>query len=638
MMKDKELHELQNGLNEIREFLLSKRKKDTNGFYWDTIAHDPHTGEVSFTFNSSLWNGTGGIAWFFLLLYENFGNKDDLKTAEGSFSKIYVYSKDEKISNPSLYDGICGVIYLGLELYRVTQKDLYLQQTLELYDLYRQKIIEEQTEDLLIGTSGILIAVCSLYHYTKDERLYRDINVLINSLLEKAQIAEAGIKWGRNHLSVDSLCGFSHGNSGIAFSLLQIGKYFNHQELIWLAEQAFLYEDLYDHPQKNNWMDLRWENSKAQLSHLFEWDKNTFLQDDFDLNAWAHGACGIGSARMSAFRITHDPKYKEDCIRIFKRCKNDIRSRSKQNHILFSGYGGISDFLLQFHELFDDTEALDLAQEIVFEGLEKSRSHHHAAWGVQKTEDLGLMTGTAGIGFSMLTIIKGKTFNSILHPELPVEENKPRDFILSEDIKVKKSFFGRFYPKTLEILQHDIPSFRLNDDFQTVDEFGDFLLKTIEELPEKEAEYLSDIHQFETKKINIRKKHKGALCFQTRLRILKEELNEYLGNGETDLQKKQFVRNPFIHIHESKWNWNEENPKESDAGQYHHIFYSTDQEIFHLTLEPFLTAVLQLLENPLSIEELAAYFHYSEGEKERIEKKLTEQILELLKNFFIRTK
>ncbi|WP_223609299.1 lanthionine synthetase LanC family protein [Chryseobacterium sp. OSA05B] len=634
MINNQELNDLQSGLNEISEFLLSKMKHDKEGFYWETISRDSKKGALSFTFNPSLWNGTGGIAWFFLVLFEHTKNEKHLDVAEAAFSKVYSYSTHQTLLNPSLYDGISGIIYLGLELFRVTGKELYLQQALNLYEMYRQKILAEQTEDMLIGISGILMMMASLYHYTKDQKLCDDIEALITTLLEKSLVAEAGIKWGNNLLSMDSLCGFSHGNSGIAFCLLQLGKYFDNKELIWLAEEAFRYEDLYYDPAQNNWMDLRWEESKNHLPSLFDWNKNTFLQEDFDLNAWAHGACGIGSARIRAFTITAEYVYKEDCRKVFERCKHDIKTRSKRNHILFSGYGGLSDFLLQYSEVFDNKEASELATEIVLEGLQKSRSHDHSEWGIQNSEDLGLMTGTAGIGLSLLAVIKGKSLNSILHPELPVSETGNNTIL--KNFKVKKAIFERFYPKTLEILKTFIPLNEPLYDSQTIEEFGNNLADIIGNLTEAEAIYVSDLHQWETVQIDIRKRQKGALCFQTRLTILKNEWSAFSENDPTELLKKRFVRNPFIDIYETRWNWKEDHNKGLEAGKYNNVFYSTDQEMFHLLVEPFPAAVIQLLENPLSIDELVECFQYSENEQEMMKKKLSEQIVELLKSFFIR--
>ncbi|NIF05096.1 hypothetical protein F3J23_06535 [Chryseobacterium sp. Tr-659] len=630
MITKPELQELQSGLNEISEFLFSKLKNDKDGCYWDTISMD-NEGFFSSSFNPSLWNGTGGIAWFFLTLYEEFGKEIHLETAEKSFAKIYQYSLNHEKLNSSLYDGLAGIIYLGSELFRVTGKYIYLEQSLNLYRIYREKILAEQTEDLLIGISGILLAVCLLYHLTEDPQTGNDIVSLTTSLLEKSMTAKSGIKWGKNQLSMDSLCGFSHGNAGIGFCLLQLGKYFDHHEFIWFAEQAFRYEDLYYNISKNNWLDLRWEASKNNLPNLFDWNKSIFLPEDFDLNAWAHGACGIGNARISAWTATANPLYKKDCKKIFERCENDILKRSKRNHILFSGYGGLSDFLLQYHQVFDDEKALELAREITLEGLKKSREHHHSGWGVQNSEDLGLMTGTAGIGLSLLMILKGKAFNSILHPELP----KTKRSTIFKDFQFKKLFFDRYYPETLKLLKTFTPIDETIYNSDTIEEFGSTLLNIIINLPQKDADYVSDLYQFETFKIDLQQDNKGSLCFQTRLGILKKELDEGIKN-KTKLREKRFIRNPFIYVHQSRWNWKDENCKELGEGNYSHIFFSTDEKVFHLQPDPLVIMILQLLETPLSIGELAEYFQHPSGGPELLEEKLWEQIQELLKNFFVR--
>ena len=41
---------------------------------------------------------------------------------------------------------------------------------------------------------------------------------------------------------------------------------------------------------------------KNDLPNLFDWTKETFLPEDFDLNTWAHGACGIGTAKSCSIQ------------------------------------------------------------------------------------------------------------------------------------------------------------------------------------------------------------------------------------------------------------------------------------------------------------------------------------------------
>ena len=47
------------------------------------------------------------------------------------------------------------------------------------------KILAEQTEDMLIGISGILIVLTLLYHFTKSNSLYHDVTVLVYKSSQK---------------------------------------------------------------------------------------------------------------------------------------------------------------------------------------------------------------------------------------------------------------------------------------------------------------------------------------------------------------------------------------------------------------------------------------------------------------------
>ena len=210
--------------------------------------------------------------------------------------------------------------------------------------------------------------------------------------------------------------------------------------------------------------------------------------------------------------------------------QKDIETRSKRNHILFSGYGGLADFLLQYHNTFSDKESMELtATEIVQEGLEKSRQTGHSEWGVQNSEDLGLMTDfTAGIAFSLLMITKGKTFNSILHPELPDSDISVTNNNTLKNIKIKETFFRAYYPQTIEILETITQIRDTVYNSQNLDDFSNSLLNLIECLPQKDMIYISDIYLLETAKIQFLKEHKGTLCFQTLLTMLQNDLNQIL--------------------------------------------------------------------------------------------------------------
>jgi lantibiotic modifying enzyme len=104
-----------------------------------------------------------------------------------------------------------------------------------------------------------------------------------------------GIGWLDTN-SNTCLGGFSHGTSGIAWSLLRLFDLTKQEEYLETALQAIAHDrSLYNHEHKN-WNDLREDDMKAQ-------EYST---------AWCHGATGIGLSRLLYMDSLHDPIIKEE--------------------------------------------------------------------------------------------------------------------------------------------------------------------------------------------------------------------------------------------------------------------------------------------------------------------------------------
>lgn len=64
--------------------------------------------------------------------------------------------------------------------------------------------------------------------------------------------------------------------------------------------------------------------------------------------------------------------------------------------------------------------------------------------------------------------------------------------------------------------------------------------------------------------------------------MLQNDLDQILENNEVDFSERLFIRNPFIHIHESQLNWKESNNRESDAGVCYNVFTAQIRKRFTL--------------------------------------------------------
>ncbi|WP_373564866.1 lanthionine synthetase LanC family protein [Sphingobacterium sp. E70] len=66
-----------------------------------------------------------------------------------------------------------------------------------------------------------------------------------------------------------------------------------------------------------------------------------FLPHIQELNSWAHGAAGIGLARLAAWRATGKTVYLDQCRNIAKKCSSTILQAERQDYTVCSGYAGL---------------------------------------------------------------------------------------------------------------------------------------------------------------------------------------------------------------------------------------------------------------------------------------------------------
>ena len=627
---------LKTEIDTITIFLQKKMKEDADGYYWETIHYDGEAGQFSYKFNNSIWNGTPGIIIFFLSLYAYSRKTEHLDIAKKATDKALKMQNGITFGNTSLFDGVAGLIYLCVKLFEQSSDKSYLNSAEKLATLYRSQILAEREDDILGGKAGSLYALTFLYHYTQNKTLLVDIRVLIQNLIDTAKLGKQGIGWGTGILSLDKLCGFSHGASGIGHVLLQVGTYFREPELLWLAEQAFVYEKEYYDPDINNWMDLRWTSDNDDLPGLFEWKRETFMPTNFDVNAWAHGAAGIGLARLHAWQLTQKQEYETEISAVLERCIYDLKYKTKKSYLLFSGYGGLADFFILYSQLVKNQTSFQKAITIGLDAIAHGKLTGHHAWGVQGREDLGLLTGTAGIGFMLLRILDKGQFDSILHPTLPASEKVERNTLgLSEMHVIRTTIYHRYFSRTTKLLSNKatlVPDIFGADN---IDEFEELLDKKVATLHSSEKDYARDVLELESLTTQLWKDNKGSRCFQTRLAILKTDLESY--HDEKVFGSQKFVINPFVKVFPSEWDCSKENDGISEPGRHWNILYASDDRVHHFVIGKFPAIILFLLQNPLTIYELADRLSKEIPlDKDLLLEKLLLQVKELLERFFIR--
>lgn len=530
MFSTEETNKLKEQLYEIHRELISNLKENDHEIWWSTPFY-VNPDEYEFRESYDLFNGNCGIILFFLELYQFDGDIKHLKVVHKGMRRIL---NADEVLNPkffALYTGLGGVIYTCLKAFEATGETFYKEKALEL-TLSNQKELTEALlkADLLSGYSGNLLLLTLLYHHTTDVKVLNMVNLLIDRLITEARVSERGLKWdySSSKKAYDSMTGFSHGVSGIAWVLMQVGGYFKTDGLIYLAEEALKYEmQYYDEPAKN-WLDLRLGPHRLNKPDVHKWELKTFLSEMTDVNAWAHGAAGIGITRQMAYQFTKEKQYKIDCNNVLKRCIGDLEKLHRADFTLVSGYCGMIPFLLNRNMDAQIISILDEAKKL----HQKTNSYNtYVSCGC---DDYGLLSGKSGIGYIILNVLRGEQMNSILAPKLPKSDKK----IIFEDKYsknlIKQAIFSKYYKRTLEKIDAVDPT------FFDVKDINDFKVKLQSEISKINSKEIQKVFDLESDLIDLWKRHKGYFSFEQKHKYLQKMANNSLSITDQAMMEKSF--------------------------------------------------------------------------------------------------
>ncbi|RBQ07698.1 lanthionine synthetase LanC family protein [Pedobacter miscanthi] len=530
MFSTEETDKLKEQLYEIHRELISTLRENEYEIWWPTPFY-VNPDEYEFRESYDLFNGNCGIILFFLELFQFDGDIKLLKVVDKGMRRIL---NDDEVVHPkffALYTGLGGVIYTCLKAFEATGETFYKEKALEL-TLSNQKELTEVLlkADLLSGYSGNLLLLTLLYHHTHHAKVLNMVNFLIERLITEARISEQGLKWdySSSKKAYDSMTGFSHGASGIGWVLMQVGGYFKSDGLIYLAQEALKYEmQYYDEPAKN-WLDLRLGPHRLNKPDVHKWKLQTFLSEMTDVNAWAHGAAGIGITRQKAYQFTKEKQYKIDCNNVLKRCIGDFEKLDRTDFTLVSGYCGMIPFLLNRNMEAQIISILDEAKRL----HQKTNSYNtYVSCGC---DDYGLLSGKSGIGYIIINVLRGEQMNSILAPKLP-ENNEKSIFEDRFSRKlVKQAVFSRYYKRVLEKLN------AVDSTFFDVKDINEFKVKLQSEISKINSKEIQKVFDLESDLIDLWKRHKGYFSFEQKHKYMRKMANDSLLITDQALMEKSF--------------------------------------------------------------------------------------------------
>lgn len=413
--------------------------------------------------STDLFNGSAGMLLFFLSLYRYNQKQPYLQTALAIADRLLQHTAIPHQRFYTFYGGAAGMLYVCTQLYKSTGNTAYLNKALDLELSYRTGFRDRVTScDLLSGQAGILLAVSHVYAHTKETSLLHTIDGILNRLVAGAHIAHTGFKWDTFKHSYDSLTGFSHGASGIAFALLQAGRYFGATGLQYLAEQAYQYEASYIDKQTGNYMDLRvgaerMRNIRESYEHdLHEWPLSAFRHTMSGISSWAHGAAGCAISRLFAYEATHEQVYVQQARQALAYSWQYYLQQQYIDYSLCSGYGGIAAAFKQAAKTLREPVWHTRALHIATAAIDYYNKHHtYNSKLQQNVVDHGLFSGLAGVGYWLLGCLQDFGADDILHPALvPAHPPCSDNNIISEKYTsetVSRTIYSKYHPETIQL-------------------------------------------------------------------------------------------------------------------------------------------------------------------------------------------
>ena len=330
-----------------------------------------------------LFDGMPGIAMFLAYLGAIAADNRYTKLARSALRSLLhqVNYEGYLITSVGAFNGWAGLIYTLTHLGKLWEQPELISQAVVWAQKLPHLIEKDEQLDIIGGAAGCIHVLTGLYQYVPDDSLKSAAIKCGDRLLKTARTMQQGIGW-ITLPECKPLTGFSHGAAGIARALFELAAFSGEQRFREAAIGAIAYERSLFSQQMKNWPDLRIELENQILFGL----------------GWSHGAPGIGMARLHSLKYFEDAEIRAE---IETAMKTALADGFGYNHSLCNGDLGNLEFLDDCREMLNICQASDVCKIAagVLTSIEKN------GWICDvpmEVENLGLMTGLAGIGYGFL--------------------------------------------------------------------------------------------------------------------------------------------------------------------------------------------------------------------------------------------
>lgn len=446
---------------EIANKLVNQALENEYGCYWETLSYNTVTEEYEYAIQEDLYSGNAGIILYLAEVYRLTADDSLLSIIRKAAKWLTHYCSVNKAGTYAFYTGRSGVAFLFMKLYDILKDPAYLDTAATMlddcWDLVKARP-KDTICDLLNGKAGLLLAFAHQFSITGAQSLLEKMMKLIHDIIGQVHFGKsAGVYWDRSERTMTGLCGFSHGASGIGFVLMELANYFQWDDLLQVAHQAFMYEEACYDSTLGNWPDFRkgiYNDQDLQESTMAYKRKDmAFFDVPRSMHTWCHGAPGIGLARLRMYELYEEEKYAQLATTALNAtmeiCEKENNDRS---FTLCHGRAGNLFLLVYSLQQGITNKSADMLSEHGEAALQQYKRLGRYTPGLRgdcKDEDLSLFNGVAGIGYFYLLCATHDQQLNILMPVL-----KERHFPLPEfpDNYIAALLCKRMFPKTVRLL------------------------------------------------------------------------------------------------------------------------------------------------------------------------------------------
>lgn len=388
--------------NKIKNECLISEDKSINWLNYEYLDENKKDLIRIMTMNDSLYNGKVGISLFLSALYHITKNDEYKNLALKSIisiKNIINSNKEDYKKNISLQMTIGGLSGLGSLVYVFSKMSYFLNEKSLLLDAKKisdlitfDRILNDNQFDIVNGCAGTILSLLSLYSFTGDldiiEKAIFCGNHLINSRKKYKNFPKAWININKKI----PLTGFSHGASGISYSLIKLFEKTKNISFLNVAIEGINYEKEVFSIKNLNWPDFRIDN------------EINFIE------SWCHGAPGIGLSRLMEIETLKNYYDTDYDIKVSIELTNNHNINTFDN--LCCGNFGRIDFLLTASLL----EPYKNLKSKIFEKLTliEKRKEKLGFYQIRPTENICFFHGLSGIGYQLLRIVNPIEIPSVL--------------------------------------------------------------------------------------------------------------------------------------------------------------------------------------------------------------------------------